>query len=266
MKKYEKAIESDANYVEAYVNLGYARLRREELGSAIDLFGAAARFDANHFPAHFQLANSLYTIQDLPGAIAEYRRAVEIEPKNALVHHHLGSALRDSKELLGAIAELSRAVELDEAYAEARHDLGGVLRDVGYHKGAIDQYRTAALLYAERSRPTDDPAVGRRYNAACCAALAAAVHAEDPRHLPEQVALMLRRQALQWLRADLGMYEKSAEREAAATRQALLQWRVDPDLAALRESEALNMLPDGERQAWLRLWAAVDGLLRQVIH
>jgi hypothetical protein len=79
---------------------------------------------------------------------------------------------------------------------------------------------------------------------------------------------MLRRQALTWLREGLAAYRKLAERPDPAARQAVQERmrrrRQDTDLASVRDQEALDRLPDGERQDWRRLWDDVGRLLGEL--
>src|SRR5262249_52082485 len=77
----------------------------------------------------------------------------------------------------------------------------------------------------------------------------------------------LRRQALDWLRADLGGYATLAERDPkarAAASARLRDLRQDPDLASVRESAALAKLPEAERASWQKLWAEVGNLLNKL--
>src|SRR5262249_61625432 len=68
-----------------------------------------------------------------------------------------------------------------------------------------------------------------RYNAACCAALAAAGQGEDAAQLDDQERMRLRQQALDWLRADLALYTRQLESDKpadhAAAQQALRHWQ-----------------------------------------
>jgi hypothetical protein len=48
---------------------------------------------------------------------------------------------------------------------------------------------------------------------------------------------------------------------ATASRQALLHWQRDADLAAVRDRDLLAKLPEAERTAWANLWGHVDILL-----
>jgi hypothetical protein len=79
---------------------------------------------------------------------------------------------------------------------------------------------------------------------------------------------MLRRQALAWLRADLAVYAKLAERSEAAAKtfvkQQLRHWQRDTDLASVRDKSGLDQLPEDERRAWRELWGDVAALLKRV--
>jgi hypothetical protein len=46
----------------------------------------------------------------------------------------------------------------------------------------------------------------------------------------------------------------------AAVRRELARWQADPDLAGLRDADALARLPADERQACRRFWADVQSL------
>src|SRR5262249_30489235 len=104
-----------------------------------------------------------------------------------------------------------------------------------------------------------------RYNAACCATLAAAGQGEDARLLPDKLCHGLRRQALDWLQADLSSYAKLAAgkglRVGDVTRRRLERWQTGAALASVRDREALAELPEVERVSWDKLWTDVAALL-----
>jgi hypothetical protein len=72
----------------------------------------------------------------------------------------------------------------------------------------------------------------------------------------------LRRQALQWLKSELTDTVQDP-RIRPAIAQTLRYRRKDPDLPAVRDSDALAKRPDVERKEWLALWDKVDPLLRE---
>src|SRR5262249_54469091 len=104
-----------------------------------------------------------------------------------------------------------------------------------------------------------------RYNAACAAAPAGCGQGEDADQLDEQERAPWRRQALDWLRADLAHWTKAVENDTPPTRAALpgtlRHWQRDPDLAGLRDAAALAELPEEEREAWRGPWAEVKEAL-----
>jgi hypothetical protein len=106
-----------------------------------------------------------------------------------------------------------------------------------------------------------------RYNAACASALAGCGRGEDAPSLPDKVRQGLRRQAREWLDADrlalADLLTGGNPEVAAAVRQRLQHWLQDPDLAGVRDQDALEMLPEAERQQWQKLWVDVAELRKR---
>jgi hypothetical protein len=75
-------------------------------------------------------------------------------------------------------------------------------------------------------------------------------------------AARLRRQALEWLRADLASFKKPAGDQAAAELEAVrakvARMRHHPALAPVREVAALANLPGAERGEWQKFWAEAE--------
>ncbi len=125
--------------------------------------------------------------------------------------------------------------------------------------------RTAAALFADAFAAAPALAKGSRYTAACCAALAGSGRGSDAAGLSESGRVRWRKQARDWLTADLAEWTRALGRgEAGATgevRKALAAWQADPDLAGLREPGALAKLSAEEREESLALWREVWALL-----
>jgi serine/threonine-protein kinase len=161
--------------------------------------------------------------------------------------------------------------------------LPAVLRGDDKPKDALEGIHFADLAYKlKRSAPSarlyaewlgadpklaDDMKAAYRYNAACAAALAGAGKGEDEAPLDAPEKARWRQQALDWLRADLAFWAKKAETGNAEVKalagQTLQHWKVDSDLAGIRDETALEALPEGERKACRALWAQVDDVLAQ---
>jgi tetratricopeptide (TPR) repeat protein len=148
----------------------------------------------------------------------------------------------------------------------------GHLRRVGLAHYNLKHYAAATRYYADAlaSRPTQvDPLkTGDRYNAACCAVLAGAGQGEDAGKLDDKERTHLRREALEWLQADLSLWgnqvDSGAPVEPATVQQTLRHWQKDTDLAGVRDQAALANLPEAERVAWQKLWADVDATMKKV--
>jgi serine/threonine-protein kinase len=127
----------------------------------------------------------------------------------------------------------------------------------------------AARLYSDafaaEPQLAADLGAAHRASAARAAALAGSGVGMDGSTLDIAERATWRRQARDWLRADLAACAKllanKAEASRARGRQLLANWKIDPDLAGLREPRALETFSTDERNDCLALWKAVDELL-----
>ena len=131
------------------------------------------------------------------------------------------------------------------------------------------KFAVATRLWAEAlaSDPKlgDDRQTQHRYNAACAAALAAAGQGEDDPPLDDAAKAKLRRQALDWLKAELARWDKfvGSSQGRPVIAQILSHWQKDRDLAGIRDATALAKLPADEQKAFTQLWADVAVLLKK---
>jgi len=286
--EYKKAIDSDPNFALAHYDLAVALDGKQDVDGAIAEYKKAIDINPKYANAHNNLGNDLGAKGNLDEAIAEYKKAIDSYPKHAVAHNGLGVALAAKGDLAGAIAAFHKAIELVPKYANAHNNLRqalvlrklpAILKGEAQAAGTAERLDLAVVcatppkkLYAAAARFyagafAADPKLAadlqqqHRYNAACSAALAAAGQGEDARQLPDKVQRMLRRQALVWLRDDLALYGKLAEREEPAAKQIVRQllghWPEDTDLVSIRDRDALAKLPEAERKDWQKLWADV---------
>jgi hypothetical protein len=126
--------------------------------------------------------------------------------------------------------------------------------------------RLAADAFAVKPQLADDVQGARRYAAARAAALAGGGRGEDGGELSAAERTRWRRQACRWLREDLAIWHKKLDGDPAAkllVQQTLMRWRADPDLEGLRQPDALDQLPAGEREDCIALWNEVAELLNR---
>jgi hypothetical protein len=82
----------------------------------------------------------------------------------------------------------------------------------------------------------------------------------------ERTCISSRKQALLWRGRDLAAWTKRADdaKEHARIRRTLRHRQKDPDLAGIRDPDAVANLPADEQEACKKLWADVADLLERV--
>jgi serine/threonine protein kinase len=132
-------------------------------------------------------------------------------------------------------------------------------------------HAAAAKLWADAidadPKLAEDRQAQTRYNAARAAALAGCGLGKDDPAPDDAAKAKLRRQALDWLKAELAAWGKLLESGPPQARPAIVQtldhWKQDGDLAGIRDAEALARLPEAERTEWRALWSEVETLLKR---
>jgi hypothetical protein len=137
--------------------------------------------------------------------------------------------------------------------------------------GLTDQqrYAAAARWYAEvftaHPQLLAGPPTDHRYRAACAAVHAGCGQGRDADNFDEQSRAGLRRQALDWLRADLTARRRLLGQEPGkadpTVAHDLQGWLWDTQFARVRGPDHLGWLPEAEQQAWQKLWADVADTL-----
>jgi tetratricopeptide (TPR) repeat protein len=298
--EYEEAIRLKKDFAEAHYSLGNALRGKGQVDEAIAAFQKAIQIREGYAEAHYNLGNALLSKGNVDDAITEYRKAIQNKEDYAEAHFNLGAALGRQGEVRKALAELRRGQELGsknpgwrdpsgkevrqcERLVELDGRLPGILEGTTKPAGVGERMELAALCSLKRlnraavrfyeeafaAEPTlaDNLGARCRYNAARAAALAGCGEGKDADKLDDQERTRLRRQALDWLRADLeawgGLPDMDPEKaRAAATVARVLQaWLADAGFAGVRGSEALVKLPEAERRPWRSLWGDVDDAL-----
>jgi tetratricopeptide (TPR) repeat protein len=297
--EYHKAIALDPTDALAHWNLGNALYAKKDLDGAITWYKKAIKLDPKYAAAHMNLGTALAAMKDLAGAVACFQKAIALDPELAEAHAALGQALLGQGHFAEAAQATAQALKLlppnSPLHASAQKQqvlcqqllaldqkLAAVLQGQVQPKDAAEQldlanlcqrfkhqYADAAKFYAAafaaEPKLAEDLNKSNRYNAACAAVLAAAGQGKTADKLDAQAKAKLRQQALDWLRADLALWQKQAQGGTASSTltKVLSHWQTDPDLTSVRDFKALGQLPEAELQDWLTLWADVAQLLQK---
>jgi serine/threonine protein kinase/WD40 repeat protein len=294
---FRRAIELDDRFMLAHRNLGYTLNDQRRWPEAIAAFRKVLQLSPRDPSAHSDLAWTLAANKELDAAVESYRNVIAIDPEHrgaltnlrdlSLRQGHYAEAHQSAQQLLKRTykfqpewADVVRRAELCERLAALAPRLSDLIAgqeapannrerlDVALlcqlqrrHVNAVRLYNDA---FAAEPKAADDLQSWDRYNAACCAVLAASGQAIDTGPLDEAERGRLRGQALAWLRADLQLWTKQLAGDAAKdTRRVLEHWQRDSDFIDVRGEEAIKRLPAAEQAQWRALWTEVAELLKR---
>jgi tetratricopeptide (TPR) repeat protein len=295
---YRRAIRLQPTLLPAHHNLGRALEDSGRLDEAVAAYRRVVALNPADADAHYDLGNALREQGRLDEAVAAYRRVIALKPDYAEAYCNLGCTLRRQGRFAQALTALQRGHELGSRrpgwpytsalwvkecrrLGELEGRLRAFLRGEAQPASAAERnlyalychdqrrYLAAARLwrgaFAADPKLADDLEAGYRHAAACAAARAGFGQGADAGQLDDQERRRWRRQALQWLRADLAAYSKllagGQAEDRRLVRRRLRGWQSERDLVGLRDPTAVARLPADEQQACRQLWAEVVALL-----
>jgi tetratricopeptide (TPR) repeat protein len=143
---FEKAVESDNNYAEAWAQTGFCREKLGRHGEAIE----ASRKAINLRPSaesYFNLGLAHYYLKQYREASENYRNAIRLDPYNAAdAHYALGLVYRDWGRADEEIQAYKQAIKLKPDYVSAYERLGSrYLRSKKYPE-AIEIFKQITSL------------------------------------------------------------------------------------------------------------------------
>jgi tetratricopeptide (TPR) repeat protein len=298
--EYREALQLNSGLAAAHTSLGTAMALQGKGNEAIAEYREALRLDPDGQLAHYNLGKCLRGGGELSQAISEYREALRIKPEYPDAFCELGLAYVQAGRLADGLAALRRGHELGskdpnwrnpsaewvreaERLVELDRKLPAILAGESKPSNNAESlefaqlshrkklYVASARLWSEafhaQPKVADDMQVQNRYNAACAAALAGCGQGTDDSPLDDTTKARWRKQAIDWLKADLAAWSKILVSGPPAARQAvsqtLLHWKADTDLAGIREPAALAKLSADEQNTCRKLWSQVDALSKK---
>ncbi len=259
-----------------------------ELREAIRIESALAASDVG-----YNLCLALARSGDADGAVSVVRQAIEQAPGHRLEPLPLlGTialddpavdaigALRLVRQTAGGDRGVTQWVDDAILLAEKVRALGGSLPKFVHVTSRADSnyaeacsfrqfFATAVSLwsaaFAVDRGLADTTQNNPRYLAARAAAMAGCGHGRDAPPRDESARSTLRRQARDWIEADLAALARrhgiAKPDDRAALAETIGRWKHDPYLAGIRDVDSLKKLPEIERKAWQSLWTDVESLL-----
>jgi tetratricopeptide (TPR) repeat protein len=152
---FEKAVESDSNYAEAWAQTGFCREKLGRHGEAIEASKKAVilRPSAESF---FNIGLASYYLKNYREAAENYRQAIRLDPYNAAdAHYALGLVYRDWGRPEEEIQAYKQAIKLKPDYVSAYERLGSrYLRSKKYPE-AIETFKQLVALKPGDANPAN---------------------------------------------------------------------------------------------------------------
>jgi choice-of-anchor C domain-containing protein len=149
--------------------------------------------------------------------------------------------------------------QVDAILASTHPTIAPPPRELRY-LAAFQSYQRA---FAVDPKLMEDPTTALRFNAACYAVMVATGRdVEMPTFGIEEWGY-LTYQARVWLQADLANWSVLAKspKNWPLVREALIRWKTERNLSAVRSQVCLLAMPPSDCKAWQAFWAEVDALL-----
>jgi len=300
--EYRKAIKIEKSFADAHNNLGNALRQQGQLDEAIAEYLEAIHINKDFAFAHNNLGVALRENGQLDEALTEFREAIRLKKDYPEAHCNLGFALMEQGQFVEALSFVKLGHEL-ESRNPGRRTKSAQLLEMCQHFVELD--RKLPVILSGKQKPanvaerialaemcqlpckrvyaaavrfyqsaflavpnlTENLNSSHRYNAACAAALAGCGQGKDADQTDDKERARLRRQALDWLHADLAAYCHLLDKEPDKARPVVMQrrqhWQHDTDFIGVRGPEALAKLPEDERKDWQSLWEEVESLRKR---
>jgi eukaryotic-like serine/threonine-protein kinase len=261
---YREAIRLNHRSADAHYNLAYILELRGHVNQAIAEYREAIRLKPDFAQAHCNLANQLKAQGLYAESLAEYERGHELGSKRADWPYPSATWIEQARRVAQVEREfhaLSRG-DAKPATVTERLDIAHVAHTRGLHATSA---RFWAESFALEPNLANDPTNRLRFAAARCAALAGFEKGKDRPPPDDAARTALRRQALDWLKADLAAASRIVATGRLERRNAIHEmlqyWKREADSAGIRNDEASAKLPEIERAEWRLLWTDVEALL-----
>lgn len=150
---FEKAVESDSNYAEAWAQTGFCREKLGRHGEAIEASKKAVSLRPSA-ESYFNIGLASYYLKNYREAAENYRQAIRLDPYNAAdAHYALGLVYRDWGRPEEEIQAYKQAIKLKPDYLSAYERLGSrYLRSKKYPE-AIETFKQLLALKPGDANP-----------------------------------------------------------------------------------------------------------------
>jgi len=149
---FEKAVEKNLHYADAYFQIGYCNGELGRYTEAIESYKQVIRIKPDLSNAHYGLGLAYGELGRYTEAMESFKQAIRIKPDYAKAHNNLGLVYCKLWRYTEAIESYKHAIRIKLDFAEAHYNLGVVYTKLGRYTEAIESCKQAIRIkpdYAE---------------------------------------------------------------------------------------------------------------------
>ncbi len=146
LTQFEKAIEKQPHWAEAYFAAGYCNAMVGCYLAAIEHLKKAVQHKPHFVEAYINLGAAYAELGRYEEAMESYEHALRLDPNNADLHNNLGVVYGKLKLYEKEIEFYRRAVRLDANLVDTHINLGVVYGDIGCFEEALESYKQAVRI------------------------------------------------------------------------------------------------------------------------
>jgi type IV pilus biogenesis/stability protein PilW len=141
IQAYQRVIELDPTYVEAYNNLGIIYQDIGDFDKALEAYQNAIKVNPKYEKAYNNLGILLFLNNRNEESIQAFQKAIEINPGNIESYINLGILLKKQGEFNKAIECFQKALTINPLKGEAHYNMGMLYEQLGDYNLAISHYQ-----------------------------------------------------------------------------------------------------------------------------
>ncbi|MDB5225909.1 MAG: hypothetical protein JWN78_102 [Bacteroidota bacterium] len=148
MSAYNRAIEINPKYLDAYNNRGKLNVYLQNYLEALSDFNKTIEIDSNYKSGYQNRGVLKSKLKDYQGAIDDYNKAINIDSTLYVTYFSRGQSKFYLKDYQGAIVDYTKSLEINPNYAADYFDRGLVRVTIGgteKDKGCLDLYKAKTL-------------------------------------------------------------------------------------------------------------------------
>jgi Flp pilus assembly protein TadD len=141
IQAYQKVIELDPNYIEAYNNLGIIYQEIGKMEDALRAYQKAVQINPRYEKAHNNMGIIFYLKGEDEKAMEAFNKALSINPNHIGSHIHLGTLYKKKGQMEKGIESYQKALTIDPHHGETHYNLGLLYEQVGNRELAVLHYQ-----------------------------------------------------------------------------------------------------------------------------